>query len=82
MPHQAVTFPIKDSVQAFARGELYQQGEAWNLGLRAGQHGKISLAPLIGVWAVAVVLWWRLVRNQQQALVSADLKPSSAAHVH
>jgi hypothetical protein len=69
-------------VQAFARGELYQQGEAWNLGVRLGLPGIMSLAPLIGVWAIAVVIWWRLSRNEPQELVSGDLKPASAAHVH
>ena len=79
---EAVTFPIKEAVQAFARGELYQQGEAWNLGLRAGLHGVTSLAPLIGVWAIAVVIWGRLGHNGRQWPVSADLEPASATHVH
>jgi hypothetical protein len=79
---EAVTFPVKDAVQAFARGQLYQQGEAWNLGLRAGLHAMMSLAPLLGVWAIAVVIWWRLGRSARVEPVSADLKPSSAVHVH
>jgi len=79
---EAVTFPIKDAVQAFARGELYRQGEAWNLGLRAGLHGMLSLAPLLAAWAVATAIWCRLGRNQRQAPASADLKPASTAHVH
>lgn len=79
---EAVTFSIKDAVQAFAHGELYQQGETWNLGLRAGLHGLTSLAPLIGVWAIAVVIWWRMARKEWQAPVNSDLKPASAIHVH
>lgn len=78
---EAVTFPIKDAMQVFARGELYQQGEAWNLGLRAGLHGTMSLVPLLAAWAVAVAIWWRMARNERQWPVSADLKPASAAHV-
>jgi hypothetical protein len=78
---EAVTFPIKDALQAFARGELYQQGEAWNLGLRAGLHGMMSLAPLLVAWIVVAATWWRMARNERQSPVHADLKPASAAHV-
>ena len=78
---EAVTFPIKDAVQAFARGELYQQGEAWDLGSRAGLHGMMSLAPLLAAWVVVAAIWWRMMRNERQAPVGTDLKPASAAHV-
>jgi hypothetical protein len=65
-------------VQAFARGELYQQGEAWNLGLRAGLHGMMSLAPLVAAGAIAVVIWWRMAWAQQETPISADVQPLSA----
>jgi hypothetical protein len=78
---EAVTFPIKDALHAFARGDLYQQGEAWNLGSRAGLHGMMSLTPLLAAWAVAALIWWRMARKETHAPESADLKPASAAHV-
>lgn len=78
---EAVTFPIKDALQAFARGELYQQGEAWNLGLRAGLHGMMSLAPLLVAWVVVAAIWWRMARNERRSPVHTDLQPASAGHV-
>ncbi|HKT69462.1 MAG TPA: hypothetical protein VJP83_08500, partial [Terriglobales bacterium] len=78
---EAVTFPIKDALQAFARGELYEQGEAWNLGLRAGLHGMMSLAPLLVAWVVVAAIWWRMARNERQSPVHTDLQPASAGHV-
>jgi hypothetical protein len=63
---EAVTFPIKDALQEFARGEMYQQGGAWNLGSRAGLHGMMSLMPLLAMWAIAAAIWWRMARNERQ----------------
>ena len=79
--HEAAGCPGERDLQAFARGELYQQGEAWNLGLRAGLHGMMSLTPLLAAWAVAALIWWRMMRKERHAPVSANLKPASAAHV-
>ncbi len=81
MPHQAGTFPIKDVVQAFGRPTVSAR-RSLEPGLRAGLQGMMSLTPLLAAWAIAVLIYWRLVGNQQQAPVSADLKPSLAAHLH
>jgi len=70
---EPITFPIKDALHALARGELYQQGDAWNLGLRAGLHGITGLAPLLTAWAVAAVLWWRMTRDLR-AVAASDAK--------
>ena len=77
---EAVTFPIKAAMQAFVRGELYQQGEAWNLGLRVGLHGMLSLAPVIGVWAIAVLIWWRLGRSERQSPIH-EAQPASVSQL-
>lgn len=76
---ESVTFPIREALPAFAHGELYQQGGAWNLGLLAGLHGLMSLAPLALVWAIAVVLWWGILRREPAVTVRADEQHVSAA---
>jgi hypothetical protein len=63
-----VAFPIKDALSAFARGAVYQQGGAWNLGTLAGLHGLLTLAPLLAAWGIAGLVWWRLARRKQAAV--------------
>ncbi len=78
---ESVIFPIREALPAFARGDLYQQGGAWNLGLLAGLHGLMSLAPLLAVWAAGIVLWWRIAQGQRAAMVSAEAQQLSAAGI-
>ena len=76
-----VTFPIKDALSAFARGELYQQGGAWNVGLRAGLHGLTSLAPLLAAWGIAGFVWWRLAQAKRAASADQNAQHASVARM-
>jgi hypothetical protein len=69
---EAVTFPIKEIVRAFTRGELFQLGGAWNLGMLTGLHGMRSLAPLLAVWGVAIVVWWQIAPAQKPVASGED----------
>lgn len=77
MISESVTFPISVILRAFARGALYQQGGAWNLGKLAGLHGLLTLAPLLAAWAIAGLVWWRMARSKQAA--ASDHKPQHAS---
>lgn len=77
MISEAVTFPVSVTLRAFARGALYQQGGAWNLGTLAGLQGLLTLAPLLAAWGVAGLMWWRLERSKQAA--ASDHKPQHAS---
>ena len=76
---ESVTFPVREALPAFARGDLYQQGGAWNLGLLAGLHGLMSLAPLAAMWTIASVIWWRMGRRQRAAVISTHAHRMSVA---
>jgi len=55
---ETIRFAVRDALISFSRGNLYQSGGAWNLGLLAGLPGMWSLAPLAAVWGVAGGIWW------------------------
>jgi len=76
---ESVSFPIREALPAFSRGDLYQQGGAWNLGLLAGLHGLLTLVPLLAVWGIASLIWWRMARRRSMAMISADAQRVSAA---
>jgi len=46
-------------------GESKGRWGAFNLGQLVGLRGMASLTPLLAVWGVAAVLWWRMYRNQK-----------------
>ena len=75
---EAVRFPIAAALPALARGELYQQGGAWNLGQLAGLHGWASLAPLIGGWVIALSLGRRLAARAPTMPDTAARRVSTA----
>ena len=79
MVSEQVVFPVKQALQALGRGELYGQGGAWNLGSLAGLHGWAALLPLLALWSVAAVVWWRLGSGRGEATVAVDAQPISAA---
>lgn len=81
MISEAVTFPLRVALRAFARGELYQQGGAWNVGLRRGLHGLSSLAPLLAAWGIAGFVWWRLARAKQAAIADQNTQHASVARM-
>ena len=76
---ESVSFPIREALPAFSRGDLYQQGGAWNLGLLAGLHGLLTLVPLLAVWGIASLIWGRMARRRSMAMISADAQRVSAA---
>jgi len=41
---------------------------ASNLGEWMGLRGLASLAPLLAVWAIAALLWWRMHRASSRAV--------------
>jgi hypothetical protein len=49
------------------RGSSGQYG-ASNLGEWMGLRGLASLVPLLGVWAIAALLWWRMQRASSRAI--------------
>lgn len=79
MVSEQVVFPVKQALQALGRGELYGQGGAWNLGSLAGLQGWAALLPLLALWSVAAVIWWRLGSGRGEAIVAIDAQPISAA---
>ncbi|HSB74009.1 MAG TPA: hypothetical protein VLC12_00085 [Terriglobales bacterium] len=62
MISEAVTFPLRVTLPAFTRGLVYEQGGSWNLGSLAGLHGGLTVTPLLIIWGVAAVVWWRCGR--------------------
>ncbi|MGE5724201.1 MAG: hypothetical protein ACM34G_03445, partial [Acidobacteriota bacterium] len=76
---ESVSFPIREALPAFTRGELYQQGGAWNLGLLAGLHGLRTLVPLLAAWGIAGLAWWRLARGKQSAIADYAAQDGSVA---
>ena len=76
---ESVSFPIREALPAFTRGELYQQGGAWNLGLLAGLHGLRTLVPLLAAWGIAGLAWWRLARGKQSTIADYAAQDGSVA---
>ena len=76
---ESVTFAIREALPAFARGDLYQQGGAWNLGLLAGLHGLWTLVPLLAAWGIAGLAWWRLARGKQSTIADYAAQDGSVA---
>jgi len=75
MISEAVTFPLRVTLQGFTHGQVYEQGGAWNLGTLAGLHGWLAVAPLLAAWGVAAVVWWRIEPGQREPLIaSTDAK--------
>ncbi|MGE5206113.1 MAG: hypothetical protein ACM3PW_10885 [Chlamydiota bacterium] len=77
---EAVTFPVKEVLQAFTRGDLYQLGGAWNLGMLAGLQGMTSLAPLLALGGFAGLAWWHLTPGKS-APAETDAQHVSSARV-
>ena len=44
---------------------------AFNLGQLMGLHGLVSLIPLLAMWGIAALVWWKMMR------VERGLEPSS-----
>jgi hypothetical protein len=61
---EAITFPIRTALPAFARGELYHAGGAWNLGSLSGLRGLATVMPLVAIWATALLVWWRMAARR------------------
>lgn len=72
MISEATTFPLRVTLQGFTHGQLYEKGGAWNLGTLAGLHGWLAVAPLLAMWGVAALLWWRMARDREPLIASAD----------
>lgn len=73
---EAIRFPLKVALPALARGEAYRQGDAVNLGELAGLHGLMTVAPLVAMWGVAALIWWRLGAAPVRASVEAQTVPA------
>lgn len=54
-----------DSMLTVAEAGTSGNYGAFNLGQLVGLHGLASLIPLLAIWGVAAVLWWRINRVQQ-----------------
>lgn len=52
---------------AFRLGHIPLQGDAWNLGQRAGLSGLASLLPLLLVWVLALAAWIWLERRLRRS---------------
>jgi hypothetical protein len=55
-----------DSMLTIAEAGSGGQFGAFNLGQLMGLPGRASLVPLLGLWGVAVLLWWRMHRRCPQ----------------
>ena len=49
-----------------AAGEATGRDGAFNLGQLIGLHGLASLIPLLMIWTLAALLWWRISRGQRR----------------
>lgn len=78
MISEAVTFPLRVSLRGFVHGEVYGQGGAWNLGSRAGLRGLLTVAPLLAIWGIASLAWWRLSPSPQAVSTPGDAQRASA----
>lgn len=78
MISEAVTFPLRVTLQGFTRGQVYQQGGAWNLGSRVRLQGLWTVAPLLPVWAFAAV-GWRLLALSREPLRASTHAPGAPA---
>ena len=79
MISESIGFSIREALRALARGQLYQKGGAWNLGSLAGLHGWEVLFPLLAMWLVAALIWWRLASSRGQMTAAVDGQHASAA---
>jgi hypothetical protein len=61
MPPDSFKSPVRQLLwPAFRAGHLSAPAETWNLGMRVGLSGLVSLVPLVFVWVLTVVAWIRL----------------------
>ena len=56
----------RDSMLTIAEAGSGGTYGAFNLGQVVGLHGVASLVPLLAVWTLAAMLWWRVHRSQPQ----------------
>jgi hypothetical protein len=72
MPPDSIKAPVSQLLwPAFRAGHLSPPPHTWNLGIRAGLPGLVSLIPLLLVWVVALVGWRWLERGKARLSVPA-----------